>query len=97
MNVIDGLENREGVSRTHAAYRAANRERIAKYFAAYRDAHREQLAKTGRAYRAANRDNVTTSGHTMQAAHAALGHGAGLVFADAATRKTQLQATLFAF
>ena len=40
-------------------------------------------------------DNVTTSGHTMEAARAALGFGAGLVFADAATRRTQIQATLF--
>jgi hypothetical protein len=40
-------------------------------------------------------DNVTTSGHTLQAAHDALGFGTGLVFADAADRRTQLQATLF--
>ena len=40
-------------------------------------------------------DNVTTSGHTMEAARAALGFGAGLVFADAAPRRVQLQATLF--
>jgi len=40
-------------------------------------------------------DNVTTSGHTLEAARLALGFGAGLVFADAATRRTQLQATLF--
>ena len=40
-------------------------------------------------------DNVTTSGHTLQAAHDALGFGTGLVFADAGTRKTQRQATLF--
>ena len=40
-------------------------------------------------------DNVTTSGHTLEAARAALGFGAGLVFADAATRRTQIQATLF--
>ena len=39
-------------------------------------------------------DNVTTSGHTMEAARAALGFGAGLVFADAATRRVQMQATL---
>lgn len=39
-------------------------------------------------------DNVTTSGNTFQAARDALGHGTGLVFADAATRQTQLQATL---
>jgi hypothetical protein len=39
-------------------------------------------------------DNVTTSGHTLEAARAALGFGAGLVFADAATRRTQVQATL---
>jgi hypothetical protein len=40
-------------------------------------------------------DNVTTSGHTLQAAHDALGFCTGLVFADAADRRTQLQATLF--
>ena len=40
-------------------------------------------------------DNVTTSGHTLEAARAALGFGAGLVFADAATRRTQIQAMLF--
>lgn len=34
-------------------------------------------------------DNVTTSGNTMQAARAALGFGAGLVFADAATHRHQ--------
>jgi len=39
-------------------------------------------------------DNVTTSGHTLEAARLALGFGAGLVFADAATRRTQIQATL---
>jgi hypothetical protein len=39
-------------------------------------------------------DNVTTSGHTLEAARAALGFGAGLVFADAATHRTQVQATL---
>jgi hypothetical protein len=39
-------------------------------------------------------DNVTTSGHTMEAARAALGFGAGLVFADAAPRRVQIQATL---
>jgi hypothetical protein len=39
-------------------------------------------------------DNVTTSGHTLEAARLALGFGAGLVFADAATRRTQMQATL---
>lgn len=39
-------------------------------------------------------DNVTTSGHTLEAAHLALGFGAGLVFADAATHRTQVQATL---
>ena len=39
-------------------------------------------------------DNVTTSGNTLEAARAALGFGAGLVFADAATRRTQIQATL---
>jgi hypothetical protein len=32
-------------------------------------------------------DNVTTSGNTLEAARAALGFGAGLVFADAAPRK----------
>jgi len=36
-------------------------------------------------------DNVTTSGHTLEAARLALGFGAGLVFADAATRRTQMQ------
>ena len=40
-------------------------------------------------------DNVTTSGNTMAAARAALGFGAGLVFADAAPRRVQIQATLF--
>ena len=40
-------------------------------------------------------DNVTTSGHTLEAARLALGFGAGLVFADAANRRTQIQATLF--
>jgi hypothetical protein len=40
-------------------------------------------------------DNVTTSGHTLDAARAALGFGAGLVFADAANHRTQVQATLF--
>ena len=40
-------------------------------------------------------DNVTTSGNTLEAARAALGFGAGLVFADAASRRTQIQATLF--
>jgi hypothetical protein len=39
-------------------------------------------------------DNVTTSGNTLQAARDALGFGAGLVFADAASRKTQIQADL---
>jgi hypothetical protein len=39
-------------------------------------------------------DNVTTSGNTLQAARDALGFGAGLVFADAATRQTQIQADL---
>jgi hypothetical protein len=39
-------------------------------------------------------DNVTTSGHTLEAARAALGFGAGLVFADAAHHRTQIQATL---
>src|SRR5262245_16877489 len=40
-------------------------------------------------------DNVTTSGNTLEAARLALGFGAGLVFADAAPRRVQLQATLF--
>ncbi|MGO9200487.1 MAG: hypothetical protein ACLQM8_08105 [Limisphaerales bacterium] len=40
-------------------------------------------------------DNVTTSGHTLEAAGAALGFGAGLVFADAAGHCPQVQATLF--
>jgi hypothetical protein len=40
-------------------------------------------------------DNVTTSGNTLEAARLALGFGAGLVFADAAPRRIQLQATLF--
>lgn len=40
-------------------------------------------------------DNVTTSGNTLEAARLALGFGAGLVFADAAARSVQLQATLF--
>jgi hypothetical protein len=40
-------------------------------------------------------DNVTTSGHTLYAAHDALGFGTGLVFADAANHRTQLQTTLF--
>ena len=39
-------------------------------------------------------DNVTTSGHTLEAARLALGFGAGLVFADAATTRTQEQADL---
>jgi hypothetical protein len=39
-------------------------------------------------------DNVTTSGHTLEAARLALGFGAGLVFADAATHRTQVQAKL---
>ena len=39
-------------------------------------------------------DNVTTSGHTLEAARLALGFGAGLVFADAATKHTQGQADL---
>ena len=39
-------------------------------------------------------DNVTTSGHTLEAARLALGFGAGLVFADAASHRTQIQATL---
>lgn len=40
-------------------------------------------------------DNVTTSGNTLEAAYLALGFGAGLVFADAAPRRTQVQATFF--
>jgi hypothetical protein len=40
-------------------------------------------------------DNVTTSGNTLEAARLALGFGAGLVFADAAPKRVQLQATLF--
>ena len=40
-------------------------------------------------------DNVTTSGNTLEAARAALGFGAGLVFADAAPRRVQIQAMLF--
>ena len=40
-------------------------------------------------------DNVTTSGNTLQACRNALGHGAGLVFADAAPHRVQVQATLF--
>lgn len=40
-------------------------------------------------------DNVTTSGNTLEAARLALGFGAGLVFADAAPRRTQIQATFF--
>ena len=39
-------------------------------------------------------DNVTTSGNTLEAARAALGFGAGLVFADAAPRRVQIQALL---
>jgi hypothetical protein len=39
-------------------------------------------------------DNVTTSGNTMEAARLALGFGAGLVFADAAPHRVQIQATL---
>jgi hypothetical protein len=39
-------------------------------------------------------DNVSTSGHTMHAAKNAFGFGAGLVFADAANRQTQIQETL---
>jgi hypothetical protein len=38
-------------------------------------------------------DNVTTSSNTLEA-RGALGFGAGLVFADAASRRTQLQASL---
>ena len=40
-------------------------------------------------------DNVTTSGNTLAAARLALGFGAGLVFADAAPRRVQIQAMLF--
>lgn len=40
-------------------------------------------------------DNVTTSGNTLEAARAALGFGAGLVFADAANHRTQIQPDLF--
>jgi hypothetical protein len=40
-------------------------------------------------------DNVTTSGNTLEAGRLALDFGAGLVFADAATRRIQIQATLF--
>ena len=40
-------------------------------------------------------DNVTTSGHTLEAARAALGFSVGLVFADPASHRTQIQATLF--
>jgi hypothetical protein len=40
-------------------------------------------------------DNVTTSGNTLEAARAALGFGAGLVFADAASHRPMIQATLF--
>ena len=39
-------------------------------------------------------DNVTTGGNTLEAGRAALGFGAGLVFADAATRRAMIQATL---
>ena len=39
-------------------------------------------------------DNVTTSGNTLEAARLALGFGAGLVFADAAPRRVQIQALL---
>ena len=39
-------------------------------------------------------DNVTTSGNTLEAARLALGFGAGLVFADAAPRRVQIQASL---
>ena len=39
-------------------------------------------------------DNVSTSGHTLEAARLALGFGVGLVFADAATARTQAQADL---
>jgi len=37
-------------------------------------------------------DNVTTSGNTLAAARAALGFGAGLVFADASGHHTEFQA-----
>jgi len=40
-------------------------------------------------------DNVTTSGNTLEAARLALGFGAGLVFADAAPRRVQIQAAVF--
>jgi hypothetical protein len=40
-------------------------------------------------------DNVTTSGNTLQAAHDALGFGTGLVFADAACHRVQMQTDLF--
>jgi hypothetical protein len=39
-------------------------------------------------------DNVTTSGNTLAAARAALGFGAGLVFADASNRATVRRASL---
>jgi hypothetical protein len=39
-------------------------------------------------------DNVTTSGNTLAAARAALGFGAGLVFADATSHHAEVQATL---
>ena len=39
-------------------------------------------------------DNVTTSGNTMHAAREALGHGTGLVFADAGHRHNQPQPAL---
>jgi hypothetical protein len=40
-------------------------------------------------------DNVTTSGNTLETARAALGFGAGLVFADAASHHAMIQSTLF--
>ena len=40
-------------------------------------------------------DNVTTSGNTLRAARAAIGHGAGLVFADAGRHTPPPQPTLF--
>jgi len=40
-------------------------------------------------------DNVTTSGNTLEAARAALGFGAGLVFADAAPIAFKSKPTLF--
>ena len=62
------------------------------------DPEQHHLARTGKMLTLRQTyfvDNVTTSGNTMEAARTALGFGAGLVFADAAPRRTQLQATLF--